>query len=66
MKIRHLTYIKNPEYIVVRHYSNENIVHAPSNIHDYLEYKLDFELGQWKIKYKNFIPKEYLSTFEHS
>lgn len=66
MKISHLNHIKKPNSIVVRNYDNKSIVHYPSQIPSQLMEKLEHEVGVWKVKYKNFIPKEYLSTFFHS
>ena len=66
MRISHLKHIEKPNSIVVRNYDNKSIVHYPSQIPSKLIEKLEDEVGIWKIKYKNFVPKEYLSTFVHS
>ena len=66
MKISHLNHIKKPNSIVVRNYDNKSIVHYTTEIPIELMDKLPDEVGVWKVKYKNFIPKEYLSTFFHS
>lgn len=64
MKICHLKHIEKPNSIVVRNYDNKSIVHYPQVTSNSV--KLEDEVGCWKIKYKNFVPKEYLSTFVHS
>jgi len=60
MKISHILSKDRPSSIIVRNYDNKSIVHVPSLIPIGLIEKLPDELGAWKIKYKNFIPKEYL------
>ena len=60
MRISHINTTVRPSSIIVRNYDNKSIVHMPSVIPIELIEKLSDELGAWKIKYKNFIPKEYL------
>ena len=60
MRISHIKTIDRPSSIIVRNYDNKSIVHVPGVIPLELIEKLPDELGAWKIKYKNFIPKEYL------
>ncbi len=60
MRISHIQTIDRPSSMIVRNYNNKSIVHVPSVIPLELIEKLPDELGAWKIKYKNFIPKEYL------
>lgn len=57
MKISHLKHVNKPNSIVVRNYNNESIVHVPQVTENSV--KSENELGQWKIKYKNEVPKEY-------
>jgi len=60
MRISHIAIKDRPSSIIVRNYDNKSIVHFPSVIPIALIEKLPDELGAWEIKYKNFIPKEYL------
>ena len=57
MKITHLSNEKKPAYIIVRNYDNVTQILYSSCVID--KYKEPFEIGQWKIRYKEFIPKEY-------
>jgi hypothetical protein len=59
MKITHLNSVKKPQTIVVRNYNNNKTVTIACEVDKHKNQNLDFELGFWKIKYKNFIPKEY-------
>ena len=57
-KISHITPEQRPSSIIVRNYDNEKIVHFPSIIPLELIEKLPDEIGAWKIKYYNNVPKE--------
>lgn len=57
-KISHIISKDRPSSIIVRNYDNEKIVHFPSIIQIELIEKLPDELGAWKIKYFNNVPKE--------
>jgi hypothetical protein len=57
MKITHLSIEKKPTNIIVRNYDNVTHVLYSSCVID--KNREPFEIGQWKIKYKNFVPKEY-------
>jgi hypothetical protein len=59
MKITHLSIEKKPTNIIVRNYNNVTHVLYSSCIINSLKQREPFEIGQWKIKYKNFVPKEY-------
>lgn len=58
MKISHIIPKNRTSSIIVRNYDNEKIVHVPSVIPLELIDKFPDELGAWKIKYKNYVPKE--------
>jgi hypothetical protein len=67
LKITHLNSVKKPQSIVVRNYGNEKTVTFACEIPIHKNQNLDFELGYWKIKYKDFVHKEYeyLKTLTH-
>ena len=58
MKISHIIPQNRPSSIIVRNYDNKSIVHVPSIIPLELIEKLPDEIGAWKIKYFNHVPKE--------
>ncbi len=58
MKISHITPKQRPSSIIVRNYDNKSIVHFPSIIPLELIERLPDEVGAWKIKYFNHVPKE--------
>ena len=58
MKITHLTPESKPATIVVRHYDNA-ITQVTENIVKDFKDAQPFEIGQFKIKYVNVVPKEY-------
>lgn len=59
MKITHLNSIKDVQSIVVRNYNNEKIVTFACDIPKHKNQNLDFEMGFWKVKYKEKVNKEY-------
>ena len=65
MRISHIADIEKPNFIIVRNYGNENIVHYPRYLrfHRKIENKVN-EIGQWKIKYFNHVPKELNEIIE--
>ena len=58
MKISHILSKDRPSSIIVRNYENKSIVHFPSAIPLELIDKFPDEVGAWKIKYFNHVPKE--------
>ena len=58
MKISHILAKDRPSSIIVRNYDNKSIVHFPSAIPIELIDKLPDEVGAWKVKYYNNVPKE--------
>lgn len=59
MKITHLSTIKIPNSIMVRNYDNKTTVTIACSSNTHQSNNLFFEVGYWKIKYKDVIPKEY-------
>jgi len=57
-KISHIIPQNRPSSIIVRNYDNRSIVHMPSVIPLELIERLPDEIGAWKIKYFNHVPKE--------
>lgn len=64
MKISHIISKDRPSSITVRNYDNEKIVHVPSIIPIELIERLPDEVGAWKIKYFNHVPKELKEIIE--
>ena len=64
MKISHILAKDRPSSIIVRNYDNEKIVHFPSVIPIELIDKFPNEVGAWKIKYFNHVPKELNEIIE--
>jgi hypothetical protein len=58
MKISHIQIVDKPASIIVRNYDNKSIVHFPSAIPIELIERFPDELGAWKVKYYNHVPKE--------
>mgnify|MGYP003499452283 CR=1 FL=1 len=58
MRISNVTVITKPLSITVRHYSDAVVNVYCDKVIKHQE-SGDFEIGQFRIKYKNFIPKEY-------
>lgn len=58
MKISHILSKHRPSSIIVRNYDNKKIVHVPSAIPIELIERLPDEVGAWKVKYYNNVPKE--------
>ena len=58
MRISHIATKDRPSSIIVRNYDNKSIVHFPSIIPLELIDKFPDEVGAWKIKYYNNVPKE--------
>lgn len=58
LKISHILSKDRPSSIILRNYDNEKIVHVPSLIPLELIDKFPDEVGAWKIKYYNNVPKE--------
>lgn len=58
MRIHTIRTEKKPSSIVVRHY-DDTIVNVYSKTVMKHKESDEFEIGQFRIKYKNFIPKEY-------
>ncbi len=56
-KISHIIPQNRPSSIIVRNYDNRSIVHMPSVIPLELIERLPDEIGAWKIKYFNHVPK---------
>jgi len=63
-KISHILSKDRPSSIIVRNYDNKSIVHFPSIIPLELIEKLPDEVGAWKIKYFNNVPKELNEIIE--
>lgn len=57
-KISHIISKDRPSSIIVRNYDNKSIVHFPSAIPLELIERLPDEVGAWKVKYYNHVPKE--------
>ena len=64
MKISHILSKDRPSSIIVRNYDNEKIVHFPSVIPIELIDKFPDEIGVWKVKYFNHVPKELNEIIE--
>lgn len=64
MKISHITPEQRPSSIIVRNYDNKSIVHVPSVIPIELIERLPDEVGAWKVKYYNNVPKELNEIIE--
>ncbi len=63
-KISHILSKDRPSSIIVRNYDNEKIVHVPSIIPVELIERLPDEVGAWKVKYYNNVPKELNEIIE--
>jgi len=61
MRISTVTAIKKPIAITVRHFENAVVNIYSDEIIDYKQ-KGDFEIGQFRLKYLNKVPKEYTKT----
>ena len=64
MKISHILSKDRPSSIIVRNYDNKSIVHVPSIIPVELIERLPDEVGAWKVKYYNNVPKELNEIIE--
>lgn len=64
MRISHIATKDRPSSIIVRNYDNEKIVHVPSIIPVELIERLPDEVGAWKVKYYNNVPKELNEIIE--
>ena len=64
MRISHILSKDCPSSIIVRNYDNEKIVHVPSIIPVELIERLPDEVGAWKVKYYNNVPKELNEIIE--
>ena len=64
MKISHILSKDRPSSIIVRNYDNKSIVHFPSAIPIQLIERLPDEVGAWKVKYYNNVPKELNEIIE--
>ncbi len=53
-----ITAVEKPAAIVIRNYPN-SVLNIYSKIQMKYQDAGDFEVGQFRIKYKDFIPKEY-------
>ena len=61
MRISTVMAIKKPIAITVRHYEGAIVNIYSDEIIDYKQ-KGDFEIGQFRLKYQNKVPKEYTKT----
>lgn len=61
MRISTVTAIKKPLAITVRHYDGAVVNIYSDKVIKHQE-KGDFEIGQFRLKYQNNVPKEYTKT----
>jgi hypothetical protein len=64
MKISHIISKERTLSIIVRNYDNKSIVHLPSAIPIELIERFPDEIGAWKVKYYNHVPKELNEIIE--